>query len=152
MLFLDIWHQSFRGKLVTLRDILGTYTLTLALWACEFICFLLFWWWTVHSKTYRSLCWFIRTCFFVIEDECYILLRISDVYCVEHSRTFENRLKITLGRISSHDHRFSGMFESIENWACNQLQSQREYIWLKGEIESSSVSQGIRDRAVDRAT
>jgi len=39
----------------------------------------------------------------VIEDnECYILLRISDVYCVEHSRTFENRLKITLGRISSH--------------------------------------------------
>ena len=39
----------------------------------------------------------------MIEDnEWYILLRISDVYCVEHSRTFENRLKITLGRISGH--------------------------------------------------
>jgi len=39
----------------------------------------------------------------VIDDnERYILIRISDVYCVEQSRTFENRLKITLGRISSH--------------------------------------------------
>jgi len=89
----------------------------------------------------------------VIEDnECYILLRISDVYCVEHPRMFENRLKITLGWISSCDHRFSGACESIENRACNQLQSQQEYIWLKGEIVSSSVSQRIRDRAVDRAT
>ena len=42
----------------------------------------------------------------MIEDnEWYILLRISDVYClycVEHSRTFENGRKITLGQISGH--------------------------------------------------
>ena len=39
----------------------------------------------------------------MIEDNaCYISRRISDVYGVEHSRMFENRLKITLGRISSH--------------------------------------------------
>ena len=65
----------------------------------------------------------MTTLLVVIEDCAFhFILRMASVHRVEHSRAFENTLKIALGRIPSHKiSAFRCTCELIENRGCDNM-------------------------------